>query len=86
MKCRDKIAIKAKDTAAIVPILDANGYSDYQVIDNSTIYIFEKLDNVAALNMEIAKAGILVDSISVESSDLEEYFLKVTGTAPSKDL
>ena len=30
--------------------------------------------------MEIAKAGIYVDSIGVESSDLEEYFLKVTGT------
>ena len=28
------------------------------------------------MNMEIAKAGILLDSIGVDSSDLEEYFLK----------
>ncbi len=81
MKCRDKIVIKAADTSAIVPIIDSKGYTDYQVISNNTIYIFERLDEVAALNMEIAKAGILVDSINVESSDLEEYFLMVTGTA-----
>ena len=79
-KCRDKIVIKTEDTSKILPILDSNNFHDYQVIDNKTIYIFERLSDISVLNMEIAKAGIMIDSIGVESSDLEEYFLKVTGT------
>lgn len=79
MKCRDKIVIKAADTSAIVPILDSLEIKDYQAIDAKTLYVFEKLDDIAKINMEIAKAGIMVDSINVESSDLEEYFISVTG-------
>ena len=79
-KCRAKIVIKSSDVPAIVPIIDANGFNDYQVIDDQTIYVFDRINETAVLNMEIAKAGIYVDSIGVESSDLEEYFLKVTGT------
>ncbi|MBO4243016.1 MAG: ATP-binding cassette domain-containing protein [Clostridiales bacterium] len=80
MKCRDKIVIKAADTSVILPVLDEKGFGEYQVIDKNTIYVFERLADVSTLNMEIAKAGIPVESIGVVSSDLEEYFLKVTGT------
>ena len=79
-KCRDKILIKANDTASILPILDENGFTNYTVVNSNTIHVFDRLDEVSLLNMEIAKAGIMVDSIGIESSDLEEYFLKVTGT------
>lgn len=79
-KCRDKIVIKAADTSKILPILDSNNFSDYQVIDSKTIHVYERLADISVINMEIAKAGIMLDSIGVESSDLEEYFLKVTGT------
>lgn len=80
MKCRDKIVIKSSKTNLIVPILDNLGFSEYQVINDNTIYVFDKINDIALLNMEIAKAEILVDSIGVVASDLEEYFLKVTGT------
>lgn len=79
-KCRDKILIHAGDPSAILPILDANGFCNYTVIDANTIHVFDRLNDVALLNMEIAKAGIMVDSIGIEAADLEEYFLKVTGT------
>lgn len=79
-KCRDKIVIKSADVSKILPILDSNDFSDYQVIDGSTIYVYSRLNDISLLNMEIAKAGIMLDSIGVEASDLEEYFLKVTGT------
>jgi len=79
MKCRDKIVIKAADTSSIIPILDSLGITDYQAMSATELYIFERLDDVSKINMEIAKTGILVDSINVESSDLEEYFLSVTG-------
>ncbi|MCQ2467099.1 MAG: ABC transporter ATP-binding protein [Clostridia bacterium] len=77
-KCRDKIQIKAQDVSQIVTILDANGFVDYSVSDANTIFVFDKVNEISKLNMEIAKAGILVDSIGVVASDLEEYFLKTT--------
>lgn len=81
LKCRDKIVIKANNTSPIIPVLDSNGFKDYQAIDDRTIYIFERLGDISSLNMEIAKAGIPVESIGVQSSDLEEYFIKLTGTS-----
>ncbi|MCQ2532373.1 MAG: ABC transporter ATP-binding protein, partial [Saccharofermentans sp.] len=78
-KCRDKIVIKAEETTKILPIIDGLGFTEYQVIDSKTINIYERLGDISTLNMEIAKAGIMIESIGVEASDLEEYFLKVTG-------
>ncbi len=83
-KCRDKIQIKTNNTSAIVTILDANGFNDYSVVDSETIFVFDKISEISSLNMEIAKAGILVDSIGVVSSDLEEYFLKTTSDSSVK--
>ena len=79
-KCRDKIKIKTKDTSGVVTVLDAQGFNDYSVVDIETIYVYDRISDIATLNMEIAKAGILLDSIGVDSSDLEEYFLKTAGT------
>jgi len=79
-KCRDKIKIKTKDTSAIVTILDANGFNDYSVIDSETIHVYDRISEIAQLNLAIAKEGILLDSIGVDSSDLEEYFLKTAVT------
>lgn len=81
LKCRDKIVIKASNTSPVLPILDSNNFSDYQVIDSNTIYIYERLGDISTLNMEIAKAEIPVESIGVQSSDLEEYFIKLTGAS-----
>ncbi len=80
LKCRDKIVIKSDKIDLIVPIIDKLGFSEYQVINENTVYIFERTNEISLLNMEIAKAEILVDSIGVVASDLEEYFLKVTGS------
>ena len=83
-KCRDKIKIKAKNASAIVTILDSNGFNDYSVVDAETIYVYDRVNDIATLNMEIAKAGILIDSIGVDSADLEEYFLKTAVTDGSE--
>ena len=62
-----------------VPILDRMGFTNYQVTDKSHIHIFERLNESANVNMELAKAGILVNGISITSEELETYFLNLTG-------
>ena len=50
-------------------------------MDKHRIYIFERLEESALLNMELAKAGIFVRGIAITSEDLESYFLNLTGGA-----
>ena len=83
-KCRDKIAIKTSDVAKAIPVIDGLGFKDYSVVNDKTIHVFDRLSEITVLNMELAKAQIPVESIGIESSDLEEYFLKVTGTIPGE--
>lgn len=83
-KCRDKIAIKTAEVAKALPVIDGLGFKDYSVVNDKTIHVFDKLSEITVLNMELAKAQIPVESIGIESSDLEEYFLKVTGTIPGE--
>ena len=81
-KCRDKIAIKTPSVSAAIPVIDSLGFKEYSVVNDKTIHVFDKVTEISVFNMELAKAQIPVESIGIESSDLEEYFLKVTGTIP----
>ena len=83
-KCRDKIVIKTPEVSKTIPIIDGLGFKDYSVVNDKTIHVFDRLTDITVLNMELAKAQIPVESIGIESSDLEEYFLKVTGTIPGE--
>ena len=83
-KCRDKIVIKTQEVSKTIPVIDGLGFKDYSVVNDKTIHVFDRLTDITVLNMELAKAMIPVESIGVESSDLEEYFLKVTGTIPGE--
>ena len=54
---------------------------NYQVTDKEHIHIFERLNESATLNMELAKAGIPVKGLAITSEELETYFLNLTGGA-----
>ena len=69
------------DPNRAIPVLDAMGFTSYQVTDKEHIHIFERLSESASLNMELAKAGIPVKGISITSEELEAYFLNLTGGA-----
>ncbi len=83
-KCRDKIVIKTPNVAACIPVIDRMGLKDYGVVSDKVLHVFEGLSDISALNMELAKEGIPIESIGTESSDLEEYFLKITGSVPGE--
>lgn len=78
-KCSERLEITLDDPERAVPVMDRLGIKRYQVADREHIYIFERLEESAALNMAFAKAGIPVRGISVTNEELETYFLKLTG-------
>ncbi|HJB18235.1 MAG TPA: ABC transporter ATP-binding protein [Candidatus Bariatricus faecipullorum] len=78
-RCSERIEIQLEEPEKALPVLDAMGFHAYQVADKNHIHVFERLEESAALNMELAKAGVAVTSLSITSEDLETYFLNLTG-------
>ena len=78
-KCSERLEVTLDDPERAVPVMDRLGIKRYQVAEREHIYIFERLEESAALNMAFAKAGIPVRGISVTNEELETYFLKLTG-------
>ena len=80
-RCSERIEICLDEPKRAVPVLDEMGFTNYQIVDKERIHIFERLEESAGLNMELAKAGILVSEIRITSEELEDYFLNLTGGA-----
>ena len=78
-RCSERMEITLDEPKQAVPVLDALGFKDYQIADKEHIQIFERLDESAKVNMELAKAGIPVKGITINSEELETYFLNLTG-------
>ena len=78
-RCSERMELTLADPKLAIPVLDDMGFTNYQVTDKEHIYIFERLNESAALNMELAKAGIPVKGLSITSEELETYFLNLTG-------
>lgn len=80
-RCSERIEVTLEQPERALPVLDAMGFTNYQVTDKEHIHIFERLSESAGLNMELAKAGIPVKGISITSEELEAYYLNLTGGA-----
>ena len=80
-RCGERMEIFLDDPKQALPVLDQMGFKNYQVTDKNTIHIYERLDESAAVNMELAKAGVSVRGIGITSEELENYFLNLTGGA-----
>lgn len=80
-RCSERIEVTLDHPKEAVPVLDSMGFQNYRVVDREHIYIFERLNDSARLNMALAKAGIAVRGMSITSEELETYFLNLTGGA-----
>ena len=80
-RCGERMELTMDNPREAIPVLDAMGFANYQVVDKEHIHIFERLNESALVNMELAKAGIPVKGISITSEELETYFLNLTGGA-----
>ena len=80
--CSERIQITLSNAKEACTILEEKlGITDYKVIDPTTIYVFEQLNNPALINMTLCNNGVLVSSFHVANDDLETYFIHLTGGA-----
>ena len=78
-RCSERMELTLDHPKLAIPVLDSMGFTNFQVTDKEHIHIFERLNESAVLNMELAKAGISVKGIAITSEELETYFLNLTG-------
>lgn len=78
-RCGERIDITLTNPEQAIPVLDEMGFTQYQVVDQRHLHIFERLEEIAQINQRLAQKGIPVQGISVISEELEHYFLNLTG-------
>ena len=53
--------------------------SDYAIIGNGILRLYERLDSRAEMNSSFVKDGITVTNVSIGAGKLEDYFTKLVG-------
>ncbi len=78
-KCSDFIELKLDSASKACPVLEGMGITNYKVVGNDTIYIYDQIDNLGAINKALANADIMVSLLNVVQERLENYFLELVG-------
>lgn len=78
-KSRSYIQIKTGDDKKASFLLEKMGITDYKVIEQGVIRVYEKLNESSAFNRTLSENGVEVSEISVMNDTLEDYFLQLTG-------
>ncbi len=77
-RCQGELEIKVDNVNTardiIVGMIDP---ASVHIIDDNTIRVTKDLEKAGAINMELAKNGIVVNSSSVVGQDLEAYFMQL---------
>lgn len=58
--------------------LDEIGVHNYEVVDKSHIYIYERFEESAYINERLVNSGVCHREIKVNQEELESYFLNMT--------
>lgn len=76
---RSGIEIQCDDLDRLTAALKEEGYNDIAVSGPSTLNVYGCDDHVEEINMKLAQKGIMIRSIFVKQTGIEEYFFKKTG-------
>lgn len=79
--CQEKIEIQVKDIEKATTKLESMGITQYKVVSEDTIHIYDQSHESAEIGMALAKADIPFSTLKMVSDSLEEYYLNLTGGA-----
>ncbi|RDY22695.1 ATP-binding cassette domain-containing protein [Romboutsia maritimum] len=79
-RCKRYVSLKVNDTDKAAYIIKNNIKStDYKVLDEGRIHIYDYLDKPYQINKELVENGVLVSHIGLEGDDIESYFITKMG-------
>jgi len=73
------IELETADVPKAVVVLDEWGIRNYEVMNGTEINIYERIDDVAAINRALVLADVNVSRIGATRQRLEDFFLQLTG-------
>jgi ABC-2 type transport system ATP-binding protein len=76
---RQYIELETTEVQKAVVVLDELEINDYEVVNSTSINIYERIDDVANINRSLVLADVNVSRIGTTRQKLEEYFLQLTG-------
>lgn len=77
-KCARKVELMTPDIKGATFALEENGFSNYQVMNDTTIHIFHETERIGEINKILVMKDVPVSEIRVNNETLEEFFLKMT--------
>ncbi|MSR91307.1 ATP-binding cassette domain-containing protein [Inconstantimicrobium porci] len=81
-KCRQYIEIIVDDSKKATVLLEEKlGITNYEVINDNMIKVYEKLDETGKINTMLSLNNVEVKKILLKGQNLEEYFVSVVGGA-----
>jgi len=79
-KCRQYISLTVDDTGKAAVILENKmGCSEYEVLNNNLIKVYQFIDRSDVLAQTLVSNGVRVFSLIQEGTGLESYFIKMIG-------
>ena len=79
LKCSERIELKTENVSSAATVIESMGIANYKVIDNHTVQIFERINEVAEITSRLAENKVKIDGIGVKNENLEDYYLNMTG-------
>lgn len=80
VKCKRCLKIRVDDVKGAAAVLEnIIGTSNYDILPENTIRLFDCIDRPAQVNMELSKNNIMVETISEVGQDLEDFFMEQMG-------
>ena len=77
-ECAEKIELVLKEPEKACVILDKMGFTQYKVVGQHTIHIFDHLEESGRIASELVHNNVCLDTIDIKKTSLEDYFLKLT--------
>ncbi len=84
-KCSTRLEIATDNPSLTAEVLKEKGYVNFEICENNRIRIYERLEEAASLNKLLVEKGIMVSHLAVNSTDVENYFLDITGKGGLKN-
>lgn len=79
-RCTSCLTVKVEDANKASEIIKSKlNSSNFRIVDNNTIELYDFIDEPGKVNSTLAKNDVMVETISKKQEDLESYFMKAIG-------
>lgn len=77
-QCEKRLELVLDEPERAMTVLDGMNIHNYEAVDATHLYVYERLEDSMLINRELVTAGVLPRELKVNQEELESYFLNLT--------